>query len=109
VDALSSDGESVCDVGHSTWFVEIPAHPERSWRKDLGPIDVTQLRTEGSIRLDDWMVSHPDETPVLRTTGFSEQPVLEQFIKNVVDMVLRILSFGSEFVWRRLTASAQRV
>jgi hypothetical protein len=88
VDALSGNIESVCDFGHSTWFVEIPAHSQRSWRKDFSPVDVPELRTEVSICLDDWMISHSDETPVLRTTGFGEQPVLEQLIEDVVDVVL---------------------
>jgi len=73
VNALASNTESSRDIGGAARFVEIPAHPERSGRKQLDPVNVAELRPEIAIRFDDRVVGCSDPTLVVGLSGFGHQ------------------------------------
>jgi hypothetical protein len=88
VDTLASDVESVCDGSGAARLVEIPTYPECSRRKDLVPVNVAQLRPEGSIRFDDRVIGHSDSTLIVRLAGFAQQALGQQLIQDVIQVGL---------------------
>jgi hypothetical protein len=88
VDALTSDIESFCNFGGTARFVEIPAHPERSGRKNLNPVNVAELRPKISIRFDDRVVSRPNTTLIVGLSGFGHQALGLQLVQYLIEVRL---------------------
>jgi hypothetical protein len=88
VNALASNPESNRDIGGAARFVEIPAHPERGGRKQLGPVNVAKLRPEISIRFNDRVVGCSDPTLIVGRSGFGHQALRLQLVQYLIEVRL---------------------
>jgi len=88
VNALSSNPESLCNLGYSTGFVEKPAHFEGGGREEVSPFNVTELRLQRPVRFNDWMVRDTDFPLVVGPTAFDQEPRDQQVIEHLVDVCL---------------------